>query len=176
MRRSARALLAAAAALAHLAPRAASAQVSASIGVEAIISTTALSIAQANDLSFGTVVPGVPVTINARTNANAGWFQIHGARNAEIAITMALPTELSTGFWTMPIAFGGNAGCWRRQGGQGGCTLWDPNTVLVGRIRNNNPPNNTFFVWIGGTVTPSPTQHTGVYQGTVTMSVVYTGN
>ncbi len=168
--------LAAAAALALLAPRAVSAQLTASIGVEVQISTTALSIAQTNDIDFGAVVPGVPVTINARTNAAAGWFIIHGARNAEIAVTMTLPTQLSTGVWTMPIAFGNNSGCWRRAGGQGGCNLWNPNNVLVRRIRNNNPPNNTFYVWIGGTVTPAPTQHAGVYLGVVTLSAVYTGN
>ncbi len=169
-------LLPLAAALALLAPTAASAQLSAAIGVEAVISTTALSIAQQNDLDFGAVVPGVPVTINARTNANAGWFEIHGQRNAEIAITMTLPTQLTTGFWTMPITFGNTAGCWRRQGGQNGCTLWNPNNVLVERIRNNNPPNNVFWVWIGGTVSPAAAQHAGVYLGTITMSVVYTGN
>jgi hypothetical protein len=163
-------------ACALMAPAAASAQGSAAVGVEATISTTLLSIAQTSNLNFGVVVPGVPVTINPRTNANAGDFLIHGARNAEIAITMTLPTQLSTGFWTMPITFGNNSGCWRRQGGQGGCTFWNPNTVLVRRIRNQNPPNNTFYVWIGGTVTPAAAQHTGMYLGSITLSVVYTGN
>jgi hypothetical protein len=167
---------AAVAALALLAPVAAFAQVTAAVGVSATISTTALSIAQQSDLDFGAAVPGVPVTVNARTGATAGMYEIHGARNAEIAITMALPTQLSTGFWTMPVTFGNTSGCWRRQGGQNGCNFWNPSTVLVERIRNNNPPNNQFLVWIGGTVTPSAAQHTGVYLANITMSVVYTGN
>jgi len=174
MRRRGRLALVAAA-LALLAP-AARAQGSAAVGVSAQISTTALSIAQTSDLSFGVVVPGVPVTVNPRTNANAGDYLIHGNRNAEIAITMALPTRLSTGFWTMPITFGTQSGCWRRQAGQNGCTYWNPATTLTRRIRNQNAPNNTFYVWIGGTVTPAAGQHTGVYLGTITMSVAYTGN
>ena len=164
------------AALALLAPRAAFAQGSAQIGVAVDISTTALSVAQMADLDFGAIVPGVAKTINARTNASAGHYQINGARNAEVAITMTLPTQLSTGFWTLPISFGATSGCSRKNGGQGGCTLWNPNTVLIDRIRNNNPPNNTYLVWIGGTVTPSAVQHTGMYLGNITLTVVYTGN
>jgi len=155
-------------------PAAARAQ-TAVTGARVSITTSALTIGQQRDLIFGTVLPGVPVTVNGRS-ANAGQFQINGTRNAEIAVTMTLPTQLSTGVWTMPVAFGANSGCWRRQPAQGGCTFWDPSTVLVRRIRNQNPPNDHFFVWIGGTVTPSATQHTGVYWGTITMSVVYTGN
>lgn len=157
-------------------PAAARAQGAALIGVAAEISTTALTVAQISDVRFGDVIPGVNTTINARTNPSAGEFQINGNRNAEIAITMTLPTQLSTGFWTMPISFGATSGCFRRMAGQAGCTLWDPNTVLIQRIRNNAPPNNTFFVWIGGTVSPSPTQNPGVYLGSVTLSVAYTGN
>jgi hypothetical protein len=63
-----------------------------------------------------------------------------------------------------------------RSSGQGGCTQYNPSTALVRRIRNQNPPNNTFFVWLGGTVNPAVGQHTGVYLGNVTMTVAYTGN
>lgn len=148
----------------------------AAIGVEATISTTALSIGQEQDLRFGNVVPGVPVTINPRTNPNAGGWEIHGNRNAELAIVLTLPTQLSTGFWTMPITFAANSGCWRRAPGQAGCNFYNPTTTLVRRIRNQNAPNNTFFVWIGGTVSPSAVQNTGVYLGNITLTVAYTGN
>ena len=148
----------------------------AAIGAQAMISTTALSIGQMQDLRFGNVVAGVPVTINPRTNANAGAWVIHGNRNAEISVQLTLPTQLSTGFWNMPIAFANNSGCWRRAPGQAGCTFWNPAVTLVRRIRNQNPPNNTFHVWIGGTVTPAAGQNTGVYLGNVTLTVAYTGN
>jgi hypothetical protein len=46
----------------------------------------------------------------------------------------------------------------------------------VQRIRNQNYPNNTFYVWIGGTVSPSAAQNPGVYLGTIQLSVAYTGN
>lgn len=149
---------------------------SAAIGVEATISTTALSIGNMRDLVFGNVVAGVPVTINPRTSANAGQFEIHGLRNAELQANLTLPTQLTTGFWTMPITFNATAACWRRQTGQGGCTQFNPTVNLVERVRNNNAPNNTLFLWIGGTVSPAVGQHTGVYSGNITLTVTYTGN
>ncbi len=148
----------------------------ASISANALLSPTALAVGQLKDLQFGNVTAGVPVTINPRTNPNAGEFEIQGTRNAEVAVTLTLPTQLSTGFWTMPVGFGVTSGCWRRAPGQAGCNFWNPNTVLVARIRNQNPPNNHLWVWIGGTASPAAAQNAGVYYGTIQMSVVYTGN
>lgn len=170
-----RALAAVAAALVVL-PAAALAQGAAQIGVAGDISTTALTVAQVSDLSFGPVIPGVPTTINPKSSASAGEYEITGNRNAEIAVTMTLPAQLSTGFWTMPISFGATSGCWRTNNAQGACTFWNPSTVLIQRIRNQNFPNNRFFVWMGGTVSPSPTQNPGMYLGNIMLSVVYTGN
>jgi hypothetical protein len=172
-----RALRAAVAAMAVAAlPAVARAQASSFVTAGADISSTLLSIGTQRNLVFGVVVPGTPTVIDPRTNANAGMFAIHGNRNAEVAVTFTLPTQLVVGPWTMPITFGPNSGCWRTTSVQGGCTRYDPSTVLVQRIRNQNPPNNQLYVWIGGTASPSPTQHSGIYAGTITLSVVYTGN
>jgi hypothetical protein len=165
-------LIAAATAAAFVAEAQAQAQVQAT----AVLTTTGLAVGQLRDVQFGSVVPGTPVTINPRSSAAAGAFEIQGTQNAEVAVTMTLPAELSTGVWTMPLAFGANGACWRNVPGAGSCNFYDPATVLVARIRNQAYPNNNLWVNVGGTVTPSPTQHTGVYQGTIGMTVVYTGN
>jgi hypothetical protein len=148
---------------------------SAQIGAAAEISTTALTVGQLADLRFGDVVPGVSTVVDGR-DTRAGEFQITGNRNAEVQITMTLPTELSTGYWTMPISFGATSGCWRTLAMQNNCTYWDPNTVLVERIRNQNYPNNRLFVWIGGVVSPGASQNPGMYLGDISLSVAYTGN
>ncbi|GIW52291.1 MAG: hypothetical protein KatS3mg081_1646 [Gemmatimonadales bacterium] len=149
---------------------------SASIVALANVSNTALSVGWNSELDFGDVVQGVPVTVDPKTSANAGEFEIHGARRAEIQITMALPSVLTRGSFTLPISFGPNAGCHRNRKPRNACSYFDPATVLIVRIRNANPPNNTYFVWIGGTVNPSPSQPGGLYTGTITLSVSYTGN
>ena len=65
--------------------------------------------------------------------------------------------------------------CRRNQAAQAGCTRYNPATALVQRIRNQAVPNDTYFVWLGGTVSPAAGQHAGVYRGTITISAYYTG-
>lgn len=149
----------------------------ASIPMTAEISTTALSVVSLHNLTFGTVVPGTPVTINPRTSANAGKFEFHGNRNAQFHADFSLPVQLTTGpgGYTMPITFSTTSACRRNTDAVGGCTYYNPATPLVQRIRNRVPPNDTYFVWIGGTVSPAAGQHPGVYRGTLTISAYYTG-
>jgi hypothetical protein len=76
----------------------------------------------------------------------------------------------------MPITFGARAGCARARAQQRRCTYFDPSTTWVDRIRNRRTPNDTYYLWIGGTVTPSAGQFPGIYRGTITLTVAYTGN
>lgn len=165
-----------------LVPRWALAQASAvaSFTATTTVDNTALTVGQINGLDFGVVTPGTPTTIGPK-NALAGKFVIHGVKNAEIQIAFTLPTVLQTGIRTMPISFAddpvaGKMGCTRNQDQQVNCTTYTPSTVLIARIRNNAPPQNTFYVWIGGKVSPAVGQQPGTYTGVVTMSAVYTGN
>lgn len=169
-------------ALALLAPGLARAQASAlaSISATTTINNTALTIGQLNGLDFGFVTPGTPTTIGPKT-ALAGKFVVHGVKNAEVQVSFALPTVLQVGTLTMPISFAddpvaGKMGCHRNQDQQANCTTFTPSTALIARIRNNAPPQNTFYIWIGGKVSPAVGQQPGTYTGVVTMSAVYTGN
>jgi len=148
----------------------------AAIPVDAEISSTLLSIANPQHLRFGAVVPGTPTVLDPRTSTTVGSFEIHGNRNAEVAVSMVLPTQLVVGPYTIPVAFGANAGCWRVRNQQNACALYDPSTLLVQRIRNSAAPNNTLFIWLGGTASPAVGQRAGHYTATITASVVYTGN
>ena len=158
----------------------AQAPATATLGVTTRIDNTAVTIGQLNDLDFGAVVPGTPTTIGPKT-ALAGKFVVHGSKNAEVRIAFAFPATLQTGSFTMPISFAddplaGRMGCHRNQDQQNACTTYTPTAPLLVRIRNNAPPQNTFFVWIGGRVSPAVGQQPGIYTGTVVMSAVYTGN
>lgn len=152
----------------------------ASFGATAVIDNTAVTIGQLKGLDFGFVAPGTPTTIGPKS-ALAGKFVLHGSKNAEVRITFALPTVLTVGPNSMPISFAddpvaGKLGCHRNQDQQNNCTTYTPSTPLVVRIRNNPQPQNTFFVWIGGKVSPAVGQQPGTYTGLVTMSAAYTGN
>jgi hypothetical protein len=161
-------------------PAGAAAQPSAtgSISVLGEVSADGLMIASANSLNFGILIPGAPTTINARTSANAGKFDIRGARRAEFTLSLTLPTELRVGSGplALPISFSGTSGCRGTLNNQNACSTYDPSTVFTARIRNQAAPNNTYFVWLGGTVTPAPEQPPGEYTAVISALVQYTGN
>jgi hypothetical protein len=142
------------------------------------VSNEPLVVLPSSDLRFGQLVPGTPTNINPRTSTGAGKFEIHGLRRAEITFDLTLPTLLraGTGPLTMPVTFGNTSGCHRTTDSQNGCTLFNPTATLTVRLRNRPPPDATYFVWLGGTVSPSPTQFPGIYTATVTATVQYTGN
>lgn len=150
----------------------------ASMQVLVAVASAQLSIVAQSALRFGSVIPGTARTVDPRTSVDAGKFEIRGARRAEITLTMTLPTELRAGAGpnAMPIAFGATAGCYDQRDQQSRCTTYDPATTLITRIRPTPPPDNTMYVWLGGTVTPGGTQVPGSYLAVVTASVAYTGN
>jgi hypothetical protein len=97
---------------------------------------------------------------------------------AEFELTFALPAVLQrlSGPGTLPISFGPTSGCGRTTNVQATCGYFNPAVPFRSRFRLAFPPNNTYFVWLGATITPTLTQLNGVYQGTITATVVYTGN
>lgn len=157
--------------------RSASAQ-SASMVVTTDVTDILISIANLQDLQFGTVVPGTPVHIDPKTSASAAKFIIHGAKRAEFSLAFTLPTLLRTGAGphTMPLTFATTDACGRNQDQQSNCATFDPSAGLIDRVRNQNPPNNQYYVWLGGTAAPAAGQFPGVYTATVTATVAYTGN
>ena len=138
-------------AVAAAAPAAVGAQSAASIGVHAGVSTEALTIVRTTPLEFGPVLPGVAATVNPRTAANAGEFELRGLRRAQITATFSLPTELTVGPYSMPIAFNGQSGCHDKDT-RGSCKFFDPRVPFTGEIGNKPVPQNAYFFWVGGTV------------------------
>lgn len=156
------------------APSAADAQANASVGVRAVLATEPLAIVSTSSLDFGPVLPGVAATVNPRTGLNAGEFAVQGFRRADFTATFTLPTQLAVGPYTMPIVFGAQSGC-QDKDTRGACKFFDPRVPFTGQIANKAPPQNTFFFWLGGTVTPAAGQQPGFYRGTITLQVAYTG-
>jgi len=148
------------------------------IDILADVSPDGLTIASANTLNFGILIPGSPTTLNARTSVGAGKFDIHGAQRAEFTLTLTLPTELRVGPGplSIPVTFDGSSGCHSTIDNQNSCSAYNPTTVLTARIRNRASPDNTHFVWLGGTVSPGAAQAPGVYTAVITALVQYTGN
>lgn len=157
-------------------PNQAVAQGTSAIGTaRANVVTANIVVTGLTDLDFGPVLGGVATTV-LPTDANAGSFLVTGNPNAFITMTFTLPTVLTntTGppGTTMPISFGPTSASWlRQQNTPAAGTPFDPTVATVGRL--GPPPRPFAYVWLGGTVTPSPSQANGLYTGTVVLTVVY---
>jgi hypothetical protein len=143
----------------------ASASILATANVSGIAPLTATGV---NDLTFGAVTAGTPAT-PASLSANAGRWNISGQVSYPVHITFALPSVLTgPGATTIPISFGGTDGL-----------LWSPYPATHTTFN----PNAIFFtttdvagnltVGITGTVSPPLGTTTGLYTGTITLTVAY---
>jgi len=172
-----RSLLVAAAAVAlALVPGVGAAQVTTSTTqVTALVIGSPINFLSVRNLDFAVVTRGVPKTV-PYSDAAAAKVQLGGSSNAFAQITFTLPTQLQNiqalpGI-TMPISFGAGSAAWNRdQDNVGAATAFNPASPTVGRF--GPPPRPWLWIYLGGTVNPSPTQAPGIYQGTIILTITY---
>ncbi len=132
-----------------------------------------LSAVARQDLSFGTLIRGVPVTVSRFDAANAGQFEIRGQRYTELQIILTLPGNLTAGASALlPIEFSPVDGGIATDRTVGGTQSFDPSLSVTVVL----PGNGRAYVYLGGTVRPGPQQPVGVYSATITLTAAYTGN
>lgn len=159
----------------------------ASIGGSIVVLLPPTTGAGIRPLDFGNVPLGATVarTITSdvdSTAAGIGHFNFTGLNgNRDVQLTFDFPaslTHLASGN-SMPITFAGSFGlhCFNRQSGAHVCTLFNPSpggadpSVLV--ITPPPPPRNGILrVYLGGSVTAPASLAAGVYQGTITLTMV----
>jgi spore coat protein U-like protein len=128
------------------------------------------------DINFGTVPRGVSTTV-LRNAAGAAKVQVTGSSNAFAQIRFTLPAQLpniqALPGVNMPITFSATSAGWNRDSDDpGGGTAFNP-AVGVNNARFGPPPRPYLYVYLGGTVTPSPTQAPGIYQGSIILTITY---
>jgi hypothetical protein len=107
----------------------------------------------------------------------AGQFLVTGAANAEVTLMFtALPAVLTrVGFTeTMPIVY---TAAFSQVGNPASATSFTAN--LPGPPAPTLPrigAGSELYVYLGGTVTPAPTQAAGTYEALVVLEAAYTGN
>ncbi len=122
-------------------------------------------------LDFGDILPGINKSVPFN-DANSGKWRVDGAASREVAITFTLPAGLVLGLDSVPISFNATDAGHNQSDVVGVATPFDPSAGLT---QNLHGATGELFIWLGGTVAPSPTQPAGVYTGTAIMDVVYTG-
>jgi hypothetical protein len=170
-----RAALVVAAWWALAAPRAAAQSPAGSVTADAVVVNGGMTITTLRDLAFGSVIKGVATTV-LPVDPGAGAFQVTGSPNAFATISFTLPAVLTNiqalPGSTMPVSFSATAARWNRAvNDAAAATAFNPASGAVGRF--GPPPNPNLYIWLGGTVNPTPTAKPGIYQGTVVVSLAY---
>jgi hypothetical protein len=124
------------------------------------------------DLNFGDVFPGLNKSV-AWSDATSGQWRIDGEAGKEVQMAFTLPANLNSGPNSMPISFAATDAAWNTTNSTAGAATFDP---ASGATELLDGGTGQLFVFLGGTVSPAPTQAAGVYTGTVLLDVVYTGN
>ena len=146
----------------------AAAQATASIADTANVTGFApLTAAGVNTLDFGNVVAGVPKSPTSMA-ANAGRFNISGQASTPVTVTFTLPTVLTGPGGPIPVTFGILDGL-----------HWTAYPTTFAPFNPNAPfftatdGTGNLVIGISGTVTAPVATTTGVYTGTVTLTVTY---
>ncbi len=155
-------------------PAAVQAQESATVQAVATV-LSALTVTGTNDLNFGNVTPGTPVTVDKVTAGSAGEFTITGSPAAEVSLAFTLPDSLRTaGGDAMDILFAATDASYDDGTGSQASPTGVLNPLVTGLANLGAAGDMT--VWIGGRVTPAVSQTGGSYSGQVTLTVTLTGN
>lgn len=128
----------------------------------------ALTVSRVQDLTFGNVFPGVPITV-LLTDARAGQYTIvNGTGKAVTAqLVFVLPATLTNGGGvTMPLSFGPLAAGFSATGSLVGVVPFDPNIPFIVTV----PGKTTARVFLGGTVQPGGAQSAGTYTTTIALT------
>lgn len=122
------------------------------------------------NLSFGTVIPGVPTTIARTDPVGSGQFRITSGWLQNVTVSFTLPTVMNGPLGaTMPITFLNT---------DGGFSGWNGSITNQTQFNPNSPYNGfiwwgTAVVYLGGRVNPSPTQRGGSYTANIVMTVIF---
>lgn len=121
-------------------------------------------------LAFGTVFPGVPMTVSRTDALNAGQFQIRGANGSPVRVDFTLPAAMTgPGGMTLPMVFGAADGGYAQSNAIGAAIPFDPRTPLSTALSGQG----RLFLWLGGQILPPAQLAPGAYSATITVTVTY---
>lgn len=145
----------------------------ASIQPSAVVIGGNISVTGQRALDFQDVMAGGTYDV-AFTSSTSGHWQVTGTPGAEVQLTFLLPPALISGPHSMPINFLPNHAGHFTFNAPGFATVFDPQLGAVAKLRSFF--GGTLYVWLGGSISPSFVQHSGLYTGTVTLVASYTGS
>ncbi len=133
----------------------------------------ALVVLSRRDLSFGTVLPGIPSTVATSDVRRAGLFEIQGQRDGVVRVELALPAALvSRAGYELPLAFGAGDASVATDRGRFRGAQFDPREPLSAALGSSGK----LYIHLGGTVLPRRQQPGGAYEATIYLTVYDLGS
>lgn len=129
----------------------------------------ALDVEGRRDLDFGTMIAGVPASVPPIAG---GFFRVRGQRQAELQLQFTLPASLDGPGGSAPLSFSTTDGAHGMTPATGSAQVFDPRLPLTIVLSNSG----SYYVWVGGTVSPPGQLARGTYTATIALTATYTGN
>jgi len=135
-----------------------------------VIVVPPLTVLAVSDLSFGTVLPGIPSSVSVNDPHHAGQFEIQGPAGASVRVELLLPSALvADGGALLPVRFGHADGLVQ----VGGHSIqFDPHAPVIAALGSDG----RMFLRLGGTALPGLPQTGGSYSATISLTVYNLGS
>jgi hypothetical protein len=126
-----------------------------------------ITVTKNNDLSFGTVFPGVDKSIPV-TAGGAAKFTVAGQASTPVNLTFTIPATITSGGNNLALASwsGHHATTDVTSGG----TTFTPSASATTATLSGS---GALYLYVGATAQPTASQAAGSYSGNMTMTVVY---
>lgn len=131
------------------------------------IAQVGLAVSAGDRLRFGAFFPGEMREV-LPTSDGAASFEIFGAANAEVEITLSCPAALSDGGNSIGIQFGHSSAALNAANDRYSAIPFNPQSSSLARLG----PNGYLYVFVGGIV-PATTEEPGNYFADITLEVAY---
>lgn len=124
------------------------------------------------DLRFGTLLPGIPMSVLYDDVQRAGLFEVRGEKSVTVRIELTLPPSMTTSSgYELPLIFGPGDGAFAYDRGRPHGMPFDPGAPLVAILG----ASGKLYIRLGGTALPDRLQATGEYSGTISLTVYDVG-
>ena len=127
----------------------------------------AITVSGTAPLDFQNVFPGVNKTVLVG-DATSGRWTATGQSGQNVNMTFTLPANLTSGLNN--LAIGSWSGCRDADATPAGCIAFVPSAVATAAAFS---AGGELYVFIGATVSPTPTQAAGSYTATATLTLAY---
>lgn len=131
-----------------------------------------LRVAGQHDLTFGTLFPGVAVTVRPTDASRSAQVQISGPKLAQVVLTFSLPPSMTAPSGdAMPLTFGPTSAGYSPTGSVADEMLFDPGAPVTVTLDGNGRG----VVFLGGTLRPAGGQRSGSYSAAITLTISLAG-